>query len=294
MVEKYHVELPSTVMGIVKCDNPKCITNNEPMRTRFDLVDPAHRVIRCYYCGHFLWPPPTPTSNNRPHEANLETGQHDLPRACGSRYLRQYPGALQHAYRGMDRHHMLGASDVLYIRTPLAPQLSYNKKRRWSLPSTLPRPTGPAPPTGPEFVPEPTYDKWAETGLTPVAGVSVGCPYIEESPLSIECRVRDVMELGSHDMFIADVAGVIADDRFIDPDTGAFDLARAGLMAYSHGGYYELGRCLGRFGWSVKGQKRDSPALQSSGFSEYSEKFHQTINSSINVNGKRQRHLRHH
>ncbi|MDE5894505.1 MAG: flavin reductase family protein [Muribaculum intestinale] len=100
------------------------------------------------------------------------------------------------------------------------------------------------------------YDKWAETGLTPVAGVSVGCPYIEESPLSIECRVRDVMELGSHDMFIADVAGVIADDRFIDPDTGAFDLARAGLMAYSHGGYYELGRCLGRFGWSVKGQKK--------------------------------------
>ena len=52
VVEKYHVELPSTVMGIVKCDNPKCITNNEPMRTRFDLVDPAHRVIRCYYCGH--------------------------------------------------------------------------------------------------------------------------------------------------------------------------------------------------------------------------------------------------
>ena len=52
VVEKYHVELPSTRMGIVKCDNPKCITNNEPMRTRFDLIDPKHRVIRCYYCGH--------------------------------------------------------------------------------------------------------------------------------------------------------------------------------------------------------------------------------------------------
>jgi aspartate carbamoyltransferase regulatory subunit len=52
VVEKYHVELPSTILDIVKCDNPKCITNNEPMRTRFDVTDPVARIIRCYYCGH--------------------------------------------------------------------------------------------------------------------------------------------------------------------------------------------------------------------------------------------------
>lgn len=100
------------------------------------------------------------------------------------------------------------------------------------------------------------YDKWKETGLTPVKGVNVSCPYIEEAPVSIECRVRDIMALGSHDMFIADVAGVIVEDRYIDSATGALDLEAAGLMAYNHGGYYEIGRCLGRFGWSVKGQKK--------------------------------------
>ena len=52
VVEKFTVTLPETIRGIVKCDNPKCITNNEPMKTRFDLIDPAHRILRCYYCGH--------------------------------------------------------------------------------------------------------------------------------------------------------------------------------------------------------------------------------------------------
>lgn len=98
-------------------------------------------------------------------------------------------------------------------------------------------------------------DKWAETGLTPVKGVKVASPYIEESPLSIECRVKEIVGLGSHDMFIADVLNVIADDRYINPETGAFDLAAAGLMAYSHGGYYALGEKLGTFGWSVRKKK---------------------------------------
>ena len=52
VVEKYHVTLPQTIIGIVKCDNPKCITNNEPMKTKFELIDPENRVIRCHYCGH--------------------------------------------------------------------------------------------------------------------------------------------------------------------------------------------------------------------------------------------------
>lgn len=96
------------------------------------------------------------------------------------------------------------------------------------------------------------YDKWKETGLTPVAGVAVNCPYIDESPLSIECKVTAVIPLGSHHMFLARVVNVLADERFIDPATDRFDLAQAGLMNYSHGHYYSQGEELGRFGFSVK------------------------------------------
>ena len=96
------------------------------------------------------------------------------------------------------------------------------------------------------------YDKWKETGLTPEPGIKVGCPSIAESPLSIECRVKEVVHLGSHDMFVADVLNVLADESLMDPDTGAFDLASAGLLNYSHGPYFEQGAPIGRFGWSVK------------------------------------------
>lgn len=96
------------------------------------------------------------------------------------------------------------------------------------------------------------YDKWRETGLTPVAGEKVGCAYIAESPLCIECRVKAIIPLGSHDMFLADVLNVIADRRYIDPETGRFDLASSGLMAWCHGHYRELGPVIGKFGYSVK------------------------------------------
>ena len=96
------------------------------------------------------------------------------------------------------------------------------------------------------------YDKWAETGLTPEPGVAVACPSVAESPLSIECRVREIVSLGSHDMFLADVVNVRADESLIDPVTGVFGLDRAGLINYSHGHYYAQGPELGRFGWSVK------------------------------------------
>ncbi len=96
------------------------------------------------------------------------------------------------------------------------------------------------------------YDKWKETGLTPIPGDMVSSPSIEESPLSIECRVKEVMHLGSHDMIIADVLCIRADDRYIDKETGAFSLKDAGVMAYVHGGYYSLGEMIGKFGFSVK------------------------------------------
>lgn len=96
------------------------------------------------------------------------------------------------------------------------------------------------------------YDKWKETGLTPLPGVAVASPTIEESPLSIECKVKSVMKLGSHDMFIAEVVNVRADDRYLDPETGAFDFVKARLIAYEHGLYRELGDIIGKFGFSVK------------------------------------------
>lgn len=96
------------------------------------------------------------------------------------------------------------------------------------------------------------FDKWKETGLTPCKGVEVSCPNIGESPLSIECRVKTIMPLGSHDMFIAEVVNVLADEKLIDKTTGAFDLGAAGLINYSHGHYYNQGEEIGRFGWTVK------------------------------------------
>ncbi len=95
-------------------------------------------------------------------------------------------------------------------------------------------------------------DKWTATGLTPEPGVMVNCPSIAESPLSIECRVKEIMHLGSHDMFIADVLNVRADAALIEESTGRFALEDASLMAYSHGHYFSLGSELGRFGFSVK------------------------------------------
>ncbi len=94
-------------------------------------------------------------------------------------------------------------------------------------------------------------DKWAGSGLHPVPGVGVACPAVEESPVSIECRLRQVIPLGSHDMFLAEVVDVLADGRYMDAD-GRFDLAKAGVMNYSHGHYYCQGRPLGHFGFSVR------------------------------------------
>ena len=95
------------------------------------------------------------------------------------------------------------------------------------------------------------FDKFKESGLTPAPATLVKCPVVAEAPISIECRVTEIKPLGSHDMFIADVINIIADDRYFDPETGAFSLAAAGIMAYSHGNYYSLGKRIGKFGWSV-------------------------------------------
>lgn len=100
-------------------------------------------------------------------------------------------------------------------------------------------------------------DKLAAMHLTaqPVEGFS--CPMIAESPLSIACRVTDVVPLGSHDMFLADIVSIHVASDLVD-EAGRLHLAKAGLCAYAHGEYFALGRKIGDFGFSVK-KKRKKP-----------------------------------
>ncbi len=97
-------------------------------------------------------------------------------------------------------------------------------------------------------------DKFREYGLTPFDSKTVKAPGVLESPVNIECRVVEKLELGSHDMFLAEVTCVQADERYMDRN-GKFHLEKAGLIAYSHGSYFALGRQLGTFGYSVRKKK---------------------------------------
>ena len=97
-------------------------------------------------------------------------------------------------------------------------------------------------------------DKFAKCHLTKEAADEVSAPLIAESPVNIECKVREIKELGSHHMFLADVVAVHADEKYMD-ETGRFCLDQAEPIAYSHGTYYSLGEKLGTFGYSVKKKK---------------------------------------
>jgi flavin reductase (DIM6/NTAB) family NADH-FMN oxidoreductase RutF len=94
-------------------------------------------------------------------------------------------------------------------------------------------------------------DKFAEMHLTPSQSQTVEAPGIAESPVSIECKVTKQIPLGSHDMFLAEVTAVTVDEKYMD-ENGKFDLNSTGLVAYSHGEYFQLGEKLGKFGYSVK------------------------------------------
>lgn len=93
-------------------------------------------------------------------------------------------------------------------------------------------------------------DKFKEMNLHKSISKVVKAPGIEESPVNIECCVKEIKELGSHHMFISEVVSVNIDDKYMDK-TGKFNLNKAGLVSYSHGEYFELGKKLGKFGYSV-------------------------------------------
>jgi len=99
-------------------------------------------------------------------------------------------------------------------------------------------------------------DKFTHLKLTAVKAEQVKAPLIDECPLSIECRVTEIKPLGSHDMFMAQVLAIHADNKYLDKKSGALDLRAADLICYSHGKYYALGKQLGFFGYSIRKKKR--------------------------------------
>ena len=98
-------------------------------------------------------------------------------------------------------------------------------------------------------------DKFEALHLTKERAEYVKCPMIAESPVSIECKVKEVKKLGSHDMFLAEVLAIHADEKYFDKK-GAFDISKCNLIAYANGGYYALGKKVGKFGFSVQKKKR--------------------------------------
>ena len=95
------------------------------------------------------------------------------------------------------------------------------------------------------------YDKFKEMKLTKEKANFVKVPLIKESPVSIECKVIEEKTYGSHTTFIAEVLSIDADEKYMD-EKGAFDISKCNLIAYANGGYYELGKKVGKFGYSVE------------------------------------------
>ncbi len=98
-------------------------------------------------------------------------------------------------------------------------------------------------------------DKFAACALTKETASEISCPIVGESPLSLECRVFEIVPLGSHHMFMADIAAVDADERYID-ENGRFHIEKCSLAAYAHGQYFALGKKIGSFGYSVKKKRK--------------------------------------
>ena len=98
-------------------------------------------------------------------------------------------------------------------------------------------------------------DKFKEMKLTKERANFVNCPMIKESPVSVECKVKEIRELGSHHMFVAEILGINVDEKYIN-ENGAFDISKCDLIAYSNGNYYSLGKKIGRFGFSVQKKKK--------------------------------------
>ncbi len=100
------------------------------------------------------------------------------------------------------------------------------------------------------------FDKFKEMNLTPVKGEKVSAPIIAESPINIECKVKEIKDMGVHHMFIAEVVNIQASEKYMDPNNGKFELAAANPLIYVHGAYYQMGKRIGKFGFSVEKKRK--------------------------------------
>ena len=249
VVEKKQVLMPEELRGIVKCANPKCITNNEPMATLFHVIDKEHGILKCHYCekeqskevimkqdwkpGTMIYPLPAVlvSCGSTEEEYNIITVAWagticTNPPMC---YISVRPE--RHSYpilkRNMEFVINLTTRDMAFATDWCGVRSGRD------------------------------YNKFQEMKLTPGKAKMVSAPIIEESPLCIECRVKEIISLGSHDMFIADVVNVKADDKYLNKETGKFELAGSNPLVYVHGGYFDLGTKIGKFGWSVEKKKKE-------------------------------------
>ena len=106
------------------------------------------------------------------------------------------------------------------------------------------------------------FDKFKETGLTPLKASIVSSPLIEECPINIECKVTEIKELGTHHMFLAEVVAVNASKVYLDEKTGSFNMDQAGLISYIHGKYYGSTAPLGKFGYSIQKMRRETRSVE--------------------------------
>ena len=114
-------------------------------------------------------------------------------------------------------------------------------------------------------------DKFKECKLTKVKSKEVSAPTIEECALALECRVIEVIPMGTHDVFIADIVSVSCDDSILD-ETGKIRFDKAGLLAYAHGEYYALGEKVGKFGFSTKKPSQSKPSQKKGNTAEKNPK----------------------
>jgi flavin reductase (DIM6/NTAB) family NADH-FMN oxidoreductase RutF len=106
------------------------------------------------------------------------------------------------------------------------------------------------------------HDKFSEMKLTPLPAKFIASPLIGESPVNLECRVREIRALGTHHMFVSEILAVHADPAYFDPKSGFFDLAAAEPLCYCHGHYYQMGKHIGKFGFSVEKKRKKHPAFR--------------------------------
>lgn len=126
-------------------------------------------------------------------------------------------------------------------------------------------------------------NKFKEMKLTKQKADFLSCPMINESPVSVECKVKEIKELGSHHMFIAEVLAIHADEKYID-EKGAFDISKCDLIAYSNGGYYSLGEKMGKFGFSVEKKKNRNNLEKSRKVNNYNTKDKKISHKNNNLN----------